>query len=127
METNKRALVADDDVEVAITTSKIISRCYPGVSVDIFTDSEEAAKAISENPKNHYSVFISDIDFNREPKGLGLILLARKKSEKLPIIAHSGNNYNKDMALFAGANYFLVKPYLIEELTGPLDKIFQKK
>jgi len=123
-----KVLVADDDEPILKTTSRIIGKFYPNVEIDSFTDAAKASEAISKNPENYYSVFISDIDFNGKPEGLELIAQARKKSEKLYIIASSGRpEENEKKAIDAGANYFLPKPYSFEKLTGILDNFLPKK
>jgi len=104
--TNKKIMVADDEIDIAEVISDKIKLHYPKADIEIYTASEKALEILSKK-KDDYSLLISDIRFKGQKiQGLELIASARKIFSTLSIIACSANDY-KDAALSAGANDFM--------------------
>lgn len=117
-----RVLIADDEMDIAKVTSGIIKSFYPEVAVNIYTDSAQASENLSRN-KGFYSALISDIRFKgQKMQGIDLIARAREWEKELPIIAYSGDEDNREEALHAGANEFMLKPFNPENFRALLNK-----
>ena len=124
--TNK-ILIADDEENNLKTVARIIKFYHPEVEVEMHTESEKALEILSKNIKD-YSFALLDLRFKRqEMQGLELIANTRKISDTFPIIAYSGDNYDKEKILEAGANEVIQKPFEMEHFNEIISKYLKTK
>lgn len=116
MKTNKKILVADDDVLLRKLLNDLLT--FYGYDVDCVSNGE-AAKTSIEN--GNYDLLITDY-MMPEMNGIELIKKVRDIKKSLAIIGMSASEEEKGF-LAAGANLFIAKPFspyalknIIEEL-----------
>jgi two-component system, OmpR family, response regulator len=113
------ALIIDDDIDTCILLSRIlIENKIKSLSVNTLHDAENLFESV--NP----SLIFLD---NNLPDGYGLNFLSYVK-EKFPnaqivmITAHS-SDYNRRTALLKGAEYFIEKPFSLNDITKVIHSI----
>jgi signal transduction histidine kinase/CheY-like chemotaxis protein len=116
-----KVLVIDDDVTSSELLSKLLKEM--GVIPTICTEVDNIKELVEINSPN---LIISDLNM---PKinGKQIIQHLRNDTEvkSIPIIIISGDAFQKDEVLTAGADAFIIKPVLIRELYLELAKHFQ--
>jgi len=107
-----RLLVADDDVPL----SQFLRRGLRSESngVDVVNDGESALDALSQN---RYSLLILDLNLPKRD-GMSVLQEIRPKAPMLPIMVLTARSRLEDriMALDAGADDCMVKPFSFQEL-----------
>jgi DNA-binding response OmpR family regulator len=118
-----RILLIDDEEELVSTLAERLS--YRGIDADWATSGKEALEKVTETS---YDIAVVDI---KMPK-IGGIELKRMMAEKYPgmkFIFMTGHGSEEDFRTGseeAGAEYYLVKPVDIEELTRKLKEVLEK-
>jgi len=114
-----RILYADDDQWMRDIVDTILSAA--GYSVTITVDGQAAWEEL-ENCKPH--LVLLDIEM---PRVDGCEVCRRIKNQPetrdTPVILISGRQDAADLALGAGADAFLTKPFTLEELRGRIDSL----
>ena len=113
------ALIIDDDIDTCILLSRIlIENKIKSLSVNTLHDAENLFESV-----NPALIFLD----NNLPDGYGLNFLSYVK-EKFPdaqivmITAHS-SDYNRRTALLKGAEYFIEKPFSLNDITNVIHSI----
>jgi two-component system OmpR family response regulator len=123
MKTNEdktiHALIIDDDIDTCVLLSRIlIENKIKSLSVNTLHDAENIFESV--NP----SLIFLD---NNLPDGYGLNFLSYIK-EKFPtaqivmITAHN-SDYNRRTALLKGAEYFIEKPFSLNDINNVIHSI----
>lgn len=115
---NKIILVADDDPGILEVINIILSdRGYQVITVDNPT-------AISKTiEKNHPNLILMDLWMSgMDGHEVTKILKEKSSSRHLPVIIISALSEGKKIAMDAGANGFLAKPFEIEDLLAIVEK-----
>jgi two-component system copper resistance phosphate regulon response regulator CusR len=107
-----RLLVADDDVPLSHFLRRGLQSEHNGV--DVVNDGETALQALSQN---RYSLVILDLNLPKRD-GISLLHEIRPKAPMLPIMVLTARSRLEDkiMALDAGADDCMVKPFSFQEL-----------
>ena len=105
-----RILCVDDDLDTREVLENLLS--FSDLEIICVAD---AAAALLLMEKEQFSLYIIDAALPGV-SGLGLCEEIRKRDPKTPIIIFSGHAYASDQeaARLAGANAYLVKPYVSE-------------
>ena len=117
----KKMLVVEDQGEMCLILELILSeRKFELDYVNNLLDADEYLE------KNKPSVIILD---NKLPDGFGVdfITYVKKKYPKIKIIMISGFGTARDVALENGADYFLEKPFSLENVNEAIDKVLDNK
>lgn len=122
-----RALLVEDSLAVANFIQRVLEE--QGLSVDTFARGEAALAAIEEN---EYEVALIDVLLEGNMTGLGVVREIRSGSSAnadMPILAMSGleDSARRIELLREGANDFLAKPMLEEELAVRVQNIVHIK
>ncbi|MFZ0479798.1 MAG: response regulator transcription factor [Terriglobales bacterium] len=107
-----RLLVADDDVPLSNFLRRGLQNETNGV--DVANDGEAALQALSQN---RYSLLILDLNLPKRD-GLSILQEIRPKSPMMPIMVLTARSRLEDkiMALDAGADDCMIKPFSFQEL-----------
>ena len=112
MTSTKRILLVDDEEEILRSTALWLSAA--GFQTATSRDGAEAVAAAIES---HPDAIVMDV---RMPHKDGVTALAelqqRSDTRQIPIVMLSASLVDKEMALDAGATFFLSKPYQGREL-----------
>ncbi len=117
----KKMLVVEDQGEMCLVLDMILSeRNFELDYVNNLLDADEYLE------KNHPSVIILD---NKLPDGFGVdfITYVKKKYPDIKIIMISGFSTARDIAMENGADYFLEKPFSLENVNEAIDKVLARK
>ncbi|WP_200176848.1 diguanylate cyclase [Ectothiorhodospira shaposhnikovii] len=124
-----RALLVEDSVPVARFICTVLERT--GLKVDVFASGEEAIKRL---PVKDYEIALIDILLEGEMTGLSLVRHIRqgggdKRNHRMPILAMSSmqDTARRIEILRQGANDFLAKPMLEEELVARVRNMVRLK
>lgn len=120
----KKILVVDDDIHATTLFKTILTA--KGFDALIVNDSSIAVQtAASTNP----DLIILDL-MMPEPNGFEVcrMLRADPKFSRTPIVIFTamGDNESKTLALEAGANEFLTKPFRVEDLMQRIQSLIDK-
>jgi DNA-binding response OmpR family regulator len=109
---SSRVLVADDDVPLCQFLRRGLQNDKSGV--DVVNDGESALQALSQT---RYSLLILDLNLPKRD-GMSILKEIRPKSPMLPIMVLTARSTLEDkiMALDAGADDCMVKPFSFREL-----------
>ena len=117
----KRILIVEDDQEIAQSLGKVLVR--NGYDISLTGDGLTGLqKAIDDNP----DLVLLDLIL---PKLSGEEVCKKirknKKTEKLPIIMITGKSEDVDRVVgkVIGANYYIIKPYIFEDLLLKISQI----
>ena len=107
-----RLLVADDDVPLSQFLRRGLRTEHNGV--DVVNDGESALEALSQN---RYSLLILDLNLPKRD-GISVLQEIRPKAPMLPVMVLTARSRLEDriMALDAGADDCMVKPFSFQEL-----------
>ncbi len=126
MKTNEdktvNALIIDDDIDTCILLSRIlIDNKIKSLSVNTLHDAENLFESV-----NPALIFLD----NNLPDGYGLNFLSyiKEKFPRAQIVMISAHNseYNRRIALLKGAEYFIEKPFSLNDINNVIDSIFRK-
>ena len=119
---DKSILVVDDSRTSTLINLKLIKKCYPYTNIVIAKDGIEALEKINQH--SNIKLILTDYEMPRM-NGLNLIKEIRKTHDidKIIIIALSGiaKTHISSTLLKIGANDFLHKPFVEEELMCRID------
>ena len=122
----KRILLAEDNEMNQMIARAILSEA--GYLVEIVGDGEAAVEKIKESPAGFYDIILMDIQM---PKMDGyeaarqIRAMQDRQKSKIPIVAVTANVFEEDrkIALEAGMNGHLAKPYDIPAMMETLDTL----
>ena len=117
----KKMLVVEDQGETCLILDLILSeRNFESDYVNNLLDADEYLE------KNQPSVMILD---NKLPDGFGVdfITYVKKKYQRIKIIMISGFSTVRDVAMNNGADYFLEKPFSMQNVNDAIDAVFARK
>ena len=114
----KKMLVVEDQGEMCLILDLILSeRKFKPDYVSNLLDADEYLQ------KNKPSLIFLD---NKLPDGYGVdfISYVKKKYPKIKIIMMTGYGTARDVALENGADFFLEKPFSLDNVNQAIDKVF---
>ncbi|MDD5071689.1 MAG: response regulator [Patescibacteria group bacterium] len=118
-------IIVDDEKSVREITARMLSKLSEELAVstdDIpevisFEKSDEAWEFISHLPEEPNIVFSSvDKDGAGNMNGLDLLTVTKEKFPDVILVSMSGDPGYEEEAMERGADYFLAKPFLQEDL-----------
>jgi two-component system cell cycle response regulator len=115
---NAHILYIEDSKTAAVLTMRDLKDCH--MTFDHFISADEAIIAYKENYEN-YDMVITDVVVEGKLDGLGFVRELRKitpENYKMPVLAVSGlDDVSRRVELLrSGANDYIVKPYVKDEL-----------
>lgn len=119
-----RVLLIDDEEELVSTLAERLS--YRGINADWATSGKEA---LEKSERYSYDVAVVDIKMP-QIGGIELKRILSKKYRHMKFIFMTGHGSDEDFRTGteeAGAEYYLVKPVDIEELTQKLKKVMTRQ
>ena len=124
--TGKKILLAEDNEMNRLIAISILEEV--GFEIDIAEDGVQAVEAVENNPANTYYAVLMDIQMPRmDGYEAAKKIRAMEDAEKanVPIIAVTANAFEEDrkIALEAGMNGHLAKPYDIPMMMETLEKL----
>ena len=119
----KRILLVDDQENIRILLNKILSSM--GYGVLEAKDGEEAMKLVQIGP---IDLVITDLKMP-EMDGIELTRAIRRIEPDLPIIVYSAYRFidTAPVALKAGANDYLAKPFLRTKIEQTVDRLLKEE
>ena len=122
----KRILLAEDNEMNQMIAVAILGEV--GFAVEIAGDGAEAVKKIEEAPAEYYDIILMDIQMprmNGYEAAKQIRSLGDPKKAGIPIVAVTANAFEEDrkVALEAGMNGHLAKPYDVAEIMRTLQEI----
>ena len=122
---NKKILYVEDDAITRIALRKILLK---SCEIELAANAEKALLKVKEK---QYDLILMDINLGRGMNGMELSEVIRNLTgyDKIPIIALTAYSSDEDKKeiLSGGINYYLLKPFLIQDLLNLLNKIFDEK
>ncbi|MGC4039004.1 MAG: response regulator [Chitinophagaceae bacterium] len=114
----KKILAVDDDGEIGLVLEMILGDEFQLDYVNSILTADEYLE------KRNPDLIILD---NKLPDGFGVDFISyiRNKYPSLKIIMISGFSSVKDVALENGADFFLEKPFSLDQLHEAIDKLLQ--
>ena len=124
--TGKRVLLAEDNQLNQILAENILTSV--GLAVDIAGDGTEAVEKIKEATAGYYDIILMDIqmpEMDGYEATRQIRSLEDKEKSDIPIIAVTANVFEEDrhVAIAAGMNGHLAKPYDIPEIMKTLKEL----
>jgi DNA-binding response OmpR family regulator len=122
MNSKTKVLLLEDD---PFLTKIIVYRCEKaGMEVTALQDGNEA---LEELRQNKYHALITDIMLE-SMSGLEFVDELRKSGVRLPILVISDYSSSKviDQAMNLGANAFMTKPFIPDDLVHQIQKLLQQ-
>jgi CheY-like chemotaxis protein len=113
----KKILVAEDDLTmVALLQTLLKMEGFQVVALDADADVPNAVQ------HEHPDLLLLDVHLSQQ-SGLDILESLRndRQTRKLPVVMTSGSNV-KDECMRRGANDFLMKPYMPDDLIGMLKR-----
>lgn len=116
---NKRIFLCDDNLLILETLELILS-----MTNAIVVSESKSAHALDYIIKEKPDIFICDLQMP-EVNGEDLIkqIRARKEFDELFILCMSASDDAKTIAINAGADYFLAKPFELNELLAIVNRV----
>jgi two-component system KDP operon response regulator KdpE len=117
-----KILVVDDEPQIR----KLLKTGLTGYGFDVLTASN-GREALTSAAQNAPTLMVLDIALGSEPDGLGVCRELREWSQ-VPVIILSvrGDEKTKVMALDAGADDYLTKPFGMEELRARIQAVLRR-
>ncbi len=113
----KKILVADDNVGMLVVLGEILERA--GYEVETTEDGESLLKRGNSWP----DLIILDIFLgHQDGRDICFSLKNKESTHQIPIILFSSSHQLKKSALMAGANDFVPKPFLENDLLEKVEK-----
>ena len=124
--TGKRILLAEDNEMNQMIAEAILTES--GFALDIASDGEQAVELMRSSPAGTYDVILMDIQMPRMDgyeASKQIRMLEDREKASVPIIAVTANAFEEDrkLALEAGMNGHLAKPYDIPKMMETLSKL----
>lgn len=116
MTTQHSILVADDDPVVRRVLVRVVKRVAPDVHI---VEAVNGAEALAALPHYAWLAIITDYTMP-EVSGLEVVSAAHAEAPDAPIIVISAHAEVEPGVLAAGAQYFVQKPFTIEQLMNLL-------
>ena len=121
----KRVLIVDDDPQIVEHLKSFLKR--KGFIADFAYDGEEAIKLLD---KSKPDLVILDVLMPRKD-GFEVLRYLKSKSvySKIPVIMLTAKSKKKDVekGIFLGADFYLPKPFTLENLNEFIDLVIGKK
>jgi len=116
----KVLLIEDDPTMVSLLHTLLEIEGYEAVQLESFDNVVESVRSIAPD------VILMDVHL-KNTDGLYLLESIRKESalEDIKVIMSSGMDFN-DESYLKGANGFLLKPYMPDELVALIDQLLEK-
>lgn len=123
-EANKRILCVEDDRDSREMMKVMLNQADPDLSV---TAVSTAAEAIELSMRGTFDLYVLDI-WLPGMDGLSLCRRLRERGIKSPIIFFTAmvRTEDKEYALKAGANAFLIKPRDVDKFTETVQKLLKE-
>jgi two-component system chemotaxis response regulator CheY len=114
--TSYHIVIADDERGMRGLLARVVARAFSSVRITVVADGLEALTIVTSDPPD---LLVTN---NHMPalSGLELIRAVRAQGLATPIVMVSSDAGLSAMALAAGANAFVVKPFTISALTAVL-------
>ena len=130
-----KARVGDEGILFGSVTAQMIADAILkeyGFEMDIASDAVEAVRLLREAPAETYDVILMDIQMPNMDGYEAARIIRRSDDEKkanIPIVAVTANAFEEDrkLALEAGMNGHLAKPYDIPKMLGTLRSLLFKE
>ena len=128
--TGKKLLLAEDNEMNQLIAVSILENS--GFDVDIAGDGEKAVEAVSSAPAGTYDAVLMDIQMpkiNGYEAAKRIRALDDPKKASIPIVAVTANVFEEDrkIAMEAGMNGHLAKPYDVKQILETLKKLLDNK
>ena len=121
-ETPQRILVVDNDLKLLSIIQEYLELCHYQV-----TTASTGLDALRLLRSDDYDVLLTDIVMP-DISGLGLIEISRKEFPKLPVIAMTGYGKQvKELATERAPDYYLEKPFNLDELSRAIESVLHKE
>ena len=128
--TGKKLLLAEDNEMNQLIAVSILENA--GFDIDIAGDGEQAVEAVSSAPAGTYDAVLMDIQMpkiNGYEAAKRIRALDDPKKSSIPIVAVTANVFEEDrkIAMEAGMNGHLAKPYDVKQIIDTLKKLLDNK
>ena len=117
-----KILIAEDDPILQKLNSRLMGGW--GYDFDMVSNGSEAVEFVKKN-KGGYDLCLMDIDMPIM-NGLEATRIIRQKVKYFPIMALSGNPEYREKCLEIGMDYFMVKPFCLDNLFAKLNELIVK-
>ena len=123
MNTHKKILIVEDNPDISKALSEVLSDC--GHSIDLAGNGKEGLDHLyhRELPDviilDMFMPVIGGIEFRKRIREIPALAF-------IPIIGMSADAYGKRRCLSCGIDFFLQKPFELEELLSILDELTEK-
>lgn len=117
-----KILIAEDDPIIQKLNSKLMA--VWGYNFDMVSNGSEAVELVKKN-KGNYDLCLMDIDMP-VMNGLEATRIIRQKVKYFPIMALSGNPEYRRKCLEIGIDYFMMKPFCLDNLFVKLNELVVK-
>ena len=122
----KRVLLAEDNEMNQLIANEILKEA--GFAVEIAKDGGEAVERMEETPAGYYDVILMDVQMPRMDgyeAARRIRALEDPRKASIPIVAVTANAFEEDraIAMAAGMNGHLAKPYNIPEIMETLKRL----
>ena len=117
-----KILIAEDDPIIQKLNSRLMA--VWGYDFDMVSNGSEAVNLAKKN-KGNYDLCLMDIDMP-VMNGLEATRIIRQKVKYFPIMALSGNPEYREKCLEIGIDYFMVKPFCLDNLFVKLNELVVK-
>ncbi len=126
----KKLLLAEDNEMNQLIAVSILENA--GFDIDIAGDGEQAVEAVSSAPAGTYDAVLMDIQMpkiNGYEAAKRIRALDDPKKSSIPIVAVTANVFEEDrkIAMEAGMNGHLAKPYDVKQIIDTLKKLLDNK
>ena len=116
MPTSPKVIIADDHESVRAFLARVLSRTYPVVNIIAVANGAQALAAYHQ----HGADLLITNYMMPQLHGLDLVRALRAQQVTIPILMISSDPIIGQVGLAAGADRFLLKPFLLAELTQTL-------
>lgn len=123
-----KVLVVDDEEVIVEFVRKVLKKINSKIEIHTASDADEAIIAITGNRGAPFNPVITDIDMPGMYNGFDVIFqakeMAKRREEKIKVLAMSGNPENCKKALEEGADIFIEKPLSVNSFIGHIKAFF---